>query len=347
MAKKGVVYLKAKLIRKAMAAKGLSPAEIKKKTNISKRTTERMVKGLPVRLSSAMPLLGVLGLDYDEVIQGEADDDEKATKELPDKGVNEWEPVETLSDWRTTPNGLQYKTWRMAHRHLDDRFARGKQYDLTIPSTKEQDRLRTVLRRHPDVCGRFRGHPQIAINLTATPSEHDNQWWVIDEWIAGQTLAEVLEGDTIDPSRLAQLMLDIALGLEALHGAGIIRRELSPQHILLRDTDGSAVLTDFELAKLLDGSPTVAGKKWPKNRYRAPEVGGVGIDETVDLYSWGRILVHAQCGEEALEGNDREALRKSRLPKPVRDIAMACVNKVYSDRPSSIAEVIKDLGKWR
>ena len=55
------------------------------------------------------------------------------------------------------------------------------------------------------------------------------------------------------------------------------------------------VLTDFELAKLLDGNPTVAGR-WPDDEYRAPEIGEEGIDERADLYSWGRILVRAIAG---------------------------------------------------
>ena len=242
MTKNGLVQLKGHVVQDAMTAKGLSDWVIHQKTELDLRTVQKAKAGIPVRQSSVMPILALLDLKYHEAVEGVSGDGTKSERELPSRNINEWEPVETLSDWHTTPNGLQYKTWRMVHRHLDNRLARGKQYDLTIPSTKEQDRLRTVLRRHPDVCGRFRGHPQIAMNLTAAPSEHDDQWWVIDEWIAGETLAEALDGGRLAKSRIPRVMLDIALGLQALHGAGIIRRELSPEYILLRETDGSAVL---------------------------------------------------------------------------------------------------------
>jgi len=347
MAKKGGVNLNSDVVREGMAAAGLSAWKISKETGLDLRSVQDAVEGKFVRETTALPILSLLGLKYEDSVQKSSQEDRANAEKAASKGINEWEPVQVLSKWETTANGLQYKIWRMGHKHLEERSARGKQYDLTIPSTKEQNRLRTVLRRHPDVCGRFRGHPHIAMNLTAVPTERQDMWWVIDEWIPGPTLAEVLDRGRFDQARVPQMMLEIALGLEALHESDIIRRELAPRFVLLREPDGSVVLTDFELAKLLDGSPTVASKKWPKNPYRAPEVSGVDIDKTVDLYSWGRILVHALCGKEALRGDDCEALRKARLPKPVREVGLACVNKVCTNRPASIEEVIRAVGEWR
>ena len=66
---------------------------------------------------------------------------------------------------------------------------------------------------------------------------------------------------------LARVMRQIAEGLKALHAAEIIRRELSPRFVLLRESGiESVVLTDFELGKLFDGSPTVASD-WPSDPY--------------------------------------------------------------------------------
>ena len=91
------------------------------------------------------------------------------------------------------------------------------------------------LKRHAIVCGHFRGHPQIPINLAPLVEEGEDCWWVIDEWIPGPTLAEILAAGPVDPSKLPRVMREIALGLEALHGQGIIRRELSPRFVILRD----------------------------------------------------------------------------------------------------------------
>ena len=53
-------------------------------------------------------------------------------------------------------------------------------------------------------------------------------------------------------------MKGIASGLKALHAAGVIRRELTPDFVLLNERDDRPILTDLELAKLIEGGPTVA-----------------------------------------------------------------------------------------
>ena len=84
-------------------------------------------------------------------------------------------------------------------------------------------------------------------------------------------------------------MHGIGEGLQALHVAKIIRRELAPRFIILRAKDGAPVLTDFELAKLLEGRPTVAPKGgWPDDPNQATEVSGEGKQhEKYDVpFSW-------------------------------------------------------------
>ena len=101
-------------------------------------------------------------------------------------------------------------------------------------------------------------NPQIVVNLTSTPVANDEGWWVIDAWVGEKTLADYLRAASWPRERLPRLLLEIARGLEALHNAGIVFRELAPSRVLISDKDGGAVLTDFELAKLLDGAPSVS-----------------------------------------------------------------------------------------
>ena len=115
--------------------------------------------------------------------------------------------------------------------------------------------------------------------------------------------------------------------------------------------DDSIVLTDFEMGKLFDGSPTVRGARWPANPYRAPEAEGTDLrkdDYHIDLYSWGRMLVHVITGNDKIEpGNETETLSEVDLPKKVRDITLKCVDLDRRNRPKTIVAVLRAISSWK
>lgn len=262
--------------------------------------------------------------------------------------VGEWDVIENVEGEQQTSNGLRYDVWKLRHRHVDDRVGCAKCYDLSQLSTRDRTRLKNHLTRHSQVCDRIGAHPNMARNLSATEWEHGEFWWVIDEWIDGEKLSTLLESRRLPATAIPSVMRQIASPLQAMHAADIVRRELSPRFVLIRRSDNAAVLTDFELAKLLDGAPTVSPKKaWPDDPYRAVEVDGdAPIDARADIYSWGRILVHAVAGELPAKGEEADALGNANLPPAVRRLALACVAPARSARPGSIEEVLAAIKKW-
>ena len=130
-----------------------------------------------------------------------------------------------------------------------------------------------------------------------------------------------------------------------MHASGVVFRELAPRRVLLAEHDGRAILTDFELAKLLDASPTVS-KEWPDDPYRAPEVKSGKAQPQSDLYSWARILTHCACGELPLPGEDTEAISRLGLPKAVWRVATDCLAPGPSDRPANIDVLLKAISRW-
>lgn len=344
----GCIRLNGERVRMLRLERGWSRQNLRVK-NLDVRTIRRAEESLPIRPGSARLIVERLGADLADLLHpSEQPDIEENAPGLGGSGINEWEEVRLLLDDVRASNGLVYSIHQMRHRHLGDRrFARGKRYDLSKLSTQERSRIEHHLRRHPDVCGRFRGHPHIPINFTACPGPNDECWWVIDDWVPGPTLTEVLREGPMQPKRLRRIMLEIAEGLAALHGVGVIRRELSPRFVILNEPDETVVLTDFELAKLLDGSHTVR-KSWPENAYCAPEIESPNIDVRADLYSWGRILIHAATGKNLPpKGKEGPMLDDVRLPKRVRDITRACVSRACSRRPSGMDEVISAVRRWR
>ncbi|MCI0402395.1 MAG: protein kinase, partial [Acidobacteria bacterium] len=209
----------------------------------------------------------------------------------------------------------------------------------------EKDRLRECFLRHPLICRRIDRHPRIPINERMFHNGAKTHYWVIDKWEPGRSLAEILASDgRLEPKELYRVLREIAEGLQVLREHGIIRRELSPRFVWLRATDGSVLLTDFELGKLLDGRPTVSSS-WPADPYRAPEIGSPDIDVRADIYSWGRIFVHAATGCMPLPGQEAGALGEVKLPRALKEIVLASVAQPRSQRPDSMTKVLRRLPK--
>jgi serine/threonine protein kinase len=264
--------------------------------------------------------------------------------EVPAPGqVLEWEIVEYLGGWEKTTNGLQFQLVKLRHRYLKNRLARGKCYELRHLTGAEKERVERYLMRHVEVCEQIGEHPNIAHNITAAPV--GGLWWVLDRWEDGDTLQVRLQEDAMGDYELRVVMTGIANGLAELHNSKIIRRELSPRSVLLRQRDDRPILTDMELAKLVEGKPTVSPDEWPEDPYRALEVGGdVPVDQRADIYSWGRIFVHAADGKLGARG--AEDISKVDIPEAVRNLVMQCVAITRSQRPANMNVLLKVLKRW-
>ena len=253
------------------------------KAAMDKATARKLLKGTPVSLhtlKSAATVFGITDhlelLHPDELVALGVDPAVTVSGDT----VQEWLIEARLTAWEKTANGLQYHVARLRHRFLPSRLARGKCYELRHLPVAERRRLEEHLRRHPEVCGRIGDHPNVAENFTATFTENGGLWWVLDKVEVGATLAERLADGPLEGKSLKTVMTGIAAGLDALHRERVVRRELSPRFVLLRKKDLTPVLTDFELAKLLDGAADgvaggrVAGRPVPGRGGRQPRVGG-------------------------------------------------------------------------
>lgn len=257
--------------------------------------------------------------------------------------VHEYLISEVLTDWIVASNGLRFQICRLRHLELD-RQARGKRFDLRDLSTDEEQRCKTWIKRHPNVCSAIGNHPNIARNITAFHDPIESFYWVIDEWIEGETLARTLRSGKLSRSHAKSLIADIAHGLAALHGQEIVCRELSPSSILIHQPEGRAILTEFELAKLIDRGPTVSTDDWPADPYRAGEADSDDVDTRADIYSWGRIAIHVLARELPPPGQERAFCESLSLPEPLTELIASATAFLRSDRPNSVAEVIRRLG---
>ena len=152
---------------------------------------------------------------------------------------------------------------------------------------------------------------------------------------------------------------DVAQGLRFAHARGVIHRDLKPDNILIH-SDGSAVISDFGIARALSGYVASTGVDMTIGtpQYLSPEQAqGRPLDARVDFYSLGVTLFKAATGEVPFASNDWFELarmhvedappspRKKRpeLSKRFERVVLKCLAKHPDDRYRDASELLAEL----
>lgn len=243
-------------------------------------------------------------------------------------------------------NGVSYCVARLKSTVMDNWFGRGKFYDLRNVINADSEELRARLARHPTVCLLLNKDPRIARLIRVCPLAENTAWWVINDWIEGKTLEDILtSGIPISKPSIKHIGMELLLGLQSLHSVEIIFRELAPERVYVSDNLENCVLTDFELAKIIQGALSVAGGWKLISKYRAPEITSRGeFSYSWDFYSWSIImdeLIAAQCedGVETVEQFIADA--------DVFKLINECRDLNPGHRPTCVADVISVWSNWK
>jgi serine/threonine protein kinase len=137
----------------------------------------------------------------------------------------------------------------------------------------------------------------------------DGAHYMVWEFIAGENLAQRLRTrGTLPPRQAVRITLQALRGLDAIHRAGIIHRDISPENLMIT-ADDEVKIIDLGVAKVDDTdavSQTRTGIFVGKLRYAAPEqLGfipeGEKIDARADLYAMAMVLVELLTGRPPYE----------------------------------------------
>jgi len=155
-------------------------------------------------------------------------------------------------------------------------------------------------------------HHQNVATLHDFASLPDGAAYMVWEFIDGENLSQLLRRrGQLPPRHAIRLAIEALAGLDAIHRAGIVHRDISPENIMIaRDEDGleHVKIIDLGVAKMEEGDPgmTATGMFIGKLRYASPEhLGflpeGERIDGRADLFSLAIVLYEMLTGRAPFE----------------------------------------------
>ncbi|MEH2321365.1 serine/threonine-protein kinase [Nostoc sp.] len=200
-------------------------------------------------------------------------------------------------------------------------------------------------------------HPQIP--KFRERFEQDQRLFLVEDYVAGQTyrtlLAErIAVGQTFTEAEVLRLIVLLLPVLEHIHSRGIIHRDISPENIILRDSDAKPVLIDFGVVKEL-----ATRLRSPESAMPETTVGKLGYSPSEqmqtggaypssDLYGLAVSAIVLLTGKEPRELFDENQLtwnwqRWVRVNPRFALVLNRMLNHIPSDRYQSAANVSQVL----
>lgn len=245
---------------------------------------------------------------------------------------------------------------------------------LTIKPGQNEQHFRTRFLREARAVSAL-SHPHIA-TIHDYGETKDGEPYIVMELVKGQTLADLLKGESLTIARALGIIQQVAAALSEAHRNGVVHRDIKPSNIAV-DHRGDVKVLDFGLAKQLNidsmmetdperqtllTSQTQEGVIVGTPLYLSPEQAlGSSIDARSDIFALGSLLYECIAGRAPFDGATRmeictKIIRDDPVPpstinsdvsEPVDHIVLKALAKKPSDRYQSADEMAEDLADVR
>lgn len=204
-------------------------------------------------------------------------------------------------------------------------------HQITLVQHRETNRIyvKKILSVYNiDIYRELFAHPIPGIPRIIEYHECNNQLIVIENFISGHSLEELMENEPIDLQTLLRYFLELCSILEKLHGMTppIVHRDIKPSNIIITEY-GHVVLIDFNAAKYFSDASESDTVLLGTKGYAAPEQYGFGSSSPkTDIYAMGILL------------KEMSALL-SEPPRRLSKIIEKCTELAPGDRYASITDL--------
>jgi eukaryotic-like serine/threonine-protein kinase len=199
-------------------------------------------------------------------------------------------------------------------------------------------------------------HPGIVKVHDVNATTGDEPPWLVQEFVHGETLAELIaRSGPLDPALAIDLIAQAADAAHAAHTLGVIHRDLTPKNLMVTE-DHVLKITDFGIART-DALPslTMTGQVIGTPAYLSPEqVKGQNATARSDIYSLAVVLYECLAGVRPFSGSHPIEVARAHLdddppalpsfvPPDVAALVMATLAKDPAARPTAADEFARSL----
>lgn len=174
--------------------------------------------------------------------------------------------------------------------------------------------------------------------------ETDGVPYMVMRYLESGTLKERLKASPLTLPETDRIFSQLADALQYAHENGVIHRDIKPSNVML-DKRGSVFLTDFGVAKMLEGSSnlTATGAVTGTPDYMSPEQAqGLKVDGRSDVYSLGIVLFEMLTGRVPFEAETPLAVLFKQIQEPPPPLSVIRPDLPYQLEPVLLKALTKN-----